>query len=108
MAPFSEITWSVLPKFIFPLVSLLTFDFSWLQLYIFFWSAHFAALLLTTVLLLYLLEGCGWLEGHACEGWSRVKEVVAGQLYLALAITRFNSHTVEQVVVIAMQLVSLQ
>ena len=53
MAPFSEITWSVLPKFIFPLVSLLTFDFSWLQLYIFFWSAHFAALLLTTVLLLY-------------------------------------------------------
>ena len=51
-----------------------------------------------TVLLLYLLEGCGWLEGHACEGWSRVKEVVAGQLYLALAITRFNSHTVEQVV----------
>jgi len=49
----SEITWSVLPKFIFPLVSLLTFDFSWLQLYIFFWSAHFAALLLTTVLLLY-------------------------------------------------------
>ena len=51
-----------------------------------------------TNLLLCMLEGCGWLEGHACEGWSRVKEVVAGQLYLALAITRFNSHTVEQVV----------
>ena len=28
-------------------------DASWLQLYIFFWSVHFAALLLTTVLLLY-------------------------------------------------------
>ena len=31
-------------------------DASWLQLYIFFWSAHFAALLLTTVLLLYHLN----------------------------------------------------
>ena len=28
-------------------------DASWLQLYIFFWSVHFAAVLLTTVLLLY-------------------------------------------------------
>ena len=28
-------------------------DASWLQLYIFFWSVHFAAFLLTTVLLLY-------------------------------------------------------
>ena len=45
--------WSMLPKFICPLLSLLTHDLSWLQVYIFFWSAHFAAMLLTTVLLLY-------------------------------------------------------
>ena len=39
---------------IFPMVMLMTgLDASWLQLYIFFWSVHFAALLLTTVLLLY-------------------------------------------------------
>lgn len=46
-------TWDILPKFIFPLISLITFDMSWLQVYIFFWSAHFAAMLLCTVLLLY-------------------------------------------------------
>ena len=39
---------------IFPMVMLMTgLDASWLQLYIFFWSVHFAALLLTTVLLAY-------------------------------------------------------
>lgn len=48
-----ELTWSVVPKFILPLMSLMTHDLSWVQLYIFFWSAHFAALLLTSVLLVY-------------------------------------------------------
>lgn len=48
-----QLSWSALPKFIFPLVSLMTHDFSWMQMYIFFWSAHFAALLLTSVLLVY-------------------------------------------------------
>ena len=48
-----EITWGMLPKFVFPLISLITHDLSWVQLYIFFWSAHFAAFLLTSVLLLY-------------------------------------------------------
>lgn len=32
--PFS---WGILLKFIFPLIHLITFDLSWLQLYMFFW-----------------------------------------------------------------------
>jgi len=49
-----EQTWSQILKFIFPMVMIVTgLDASWLQLYIFFWSVHFAAVLLTTVLLLY-------------------------------------------------------
>ena len=50
----SDVSWSQILKFIFPMVMLVTgMDSSWLQLYIFFWSVHFAALLLCTVLLLY-------------------------------------------------------
>ena len=47
-------------------------DASWLQLYIFFWSVHFAALLLTTVLLLYhinlVIQGklCGFINFIEC------------------------------------------
>ena len=40
-------------------------DASWLQLYIFFWSAHFAALLLTTVLLLYHINLV--IQGKLCD-----------------------------------------
>merc|ERR1712038_1012042 len=50
----SEASWGQILKFIFPMVMLITgLDASWLQVYIFFWSVHFAALLLTTVLLAY-------------------------------------------------------
>jgi len=50
----SEASWGQILKFIFPMVMLMTgMDASWLQVYIFFWSVHFAALLLTTVLLAY-------------------------------------------------------
>ena len=50
----SDVSWSQILKFIFPMVMLVTgMDSSWLQLYIFFWSVHLAALLLCTVLLLY-------------------------------------------------------
>ena len=50
----SEASWSQILRFIFPMVMLITgLDASWLQVYIFFWSVHFAALLLTTVLLAY-------------------------------------------------------
>ncbi len=27
----SEVTWAMVPKFVFPLLSLITFDLSWLQ-----------------------------------------------------------------------------
>lgn len=50
----SDASWSQILRFIFPMVMLITgLDASWLQVYIFFWSVHFAALLLTTVLLAY-------------------------------------------------------
>jgi len=50
----SEASWGQILKFIFPMVMLISgLDASWLQVYIFFWSVHFAALLLTTVLLAY-------------------------------------------------------
>jgi len=49
----NEVTWAMVPKFIFPLLSLITFDLSWLQAYMFFWSVHFAATLLTSVLVAY-------------------------------------------------------
>ena len=56
----------------FPLVSLITHDASWVQLYIFFWSAHFAAALLTTVLTLYhanlVLHGKTTHENNARKG----------------------------------------
>ncbi|CAB4069337.1 ZDHHC [Lepeophtheirus salmonis] len=49
-----NLTWAQIFKFVFPLVMLITgLDFSWLQFYIFFWSVHTAALLLTGVLLIY-------------------------------------------------------
>ena len=41
---------------IFQVMIVTGLDASWLQLYIFFWSVHFAAVLLTTVLLLYHLN----------------------------------------------------
>lgn len=54
LGPITELTWGQMLKFVFPLVMLVTgLDLSWLQLYIFFWSVHFAALLLTSVLLIY-------------------------------------------------------
>eukprot|EP00096_Caligus_rogercresseyi_P001583 TRINITY_DN1262_c0_g2_i1.p1 TRINITY_DN1262_c0_g2~~TRINITY_DN1262_c0_g2_i1.p1 ORF type:complete len:288 (-),score=84.02 TRINITY_DN1262_c0_g2_i1:1616-2416(-) len=49
-----SLSWAQILKFVFPLVMLVSgLDFSWLQLYIFFWSVHTAALLLTGVLLIY-------------------------------------------------------
>ncbi len=50
----SDLTmWEVVCKFVLPWLSLLTLDFSWLQLYVFFWSVHFVSALLTSVLLFY-------------------------------------------------------
>ena len=50
----SEASWGQIMKFIFPMVMLITgMDASWLQVYIFFTSVHFAAFLLTAVLLGY-------------------------------------------------------
>ena len=50
----SEASWGQIMKFIFPMVMLITgLDASWLQVYIFFTSVHFAAFLLTAVLLGY-------------------------------------------------------
>jgi hypothetical protein len=46
-------TWGLALKFVMPLVSLMTFDISWMQVYIFFFSLHLAAALLTSVLLIY-------------------------------------------------------
>merc|ERR1711976_144512 len=50
----STLTWTQLLKFLVPMIMLITgIDLSWMQLYIFFWSVHFAGFLLTSVLLIY-------------------------------------------------------
>ena len=49
-----QVSAAALLKFVFPLLILMSgMDISWNQVAIFFWSVHMAALLLTTVLLIY-------------------------------------------------------
>jgi len=49
-----QVSATALLKFVFPLLILMSgMDISWTQVAIFFWSVHMAALLLTTVLLIY-------------------------------------------------------
>jgi len=51
---FESVNVAALLKFVFPLLILMSgMDMSWTQVAIFFWSVHVAALLLTTVLLIY-------------------------------------------------------
>ena len=67
----SDVSWSQILRFIFPMVMIVTgMDSSWVQLYIFFWSVHFAALLLTTVLLLYHINLV--IHGKICIARNRV------------------------------------
>jgi len=53
-AEFENVSLAAMVKFVFPLLILMSgMDLSWTQVAIFFWSVHVAALLLTTVLLVY-------------------------------------------------------
>ena len=40
------------------------------------------------IFLLCMLEKVGWFEKFSCKGWSSEKEVIAKQIFLALAIIR--------------------
>ena len=41
------------------------------------------------IFLLCMLEKVGWFEKFSCKGWSSEKEVIAKQIFLALAIIRW-------------------
>lgn len=96
-----EQSWSQILKFVFPLVMIVTgLDASWLQLYIFFWSVHFAAFLLTTVLLLYhinlVIQGRTTFESNRSIGlynlgWKQNMLEVFGDAWKKAIIWPFTS-----------------
>lgn len=92
---FENVSATALLKFVFPLLILMSgMDLSWTQVAIFFWSVHVAALLLTTVLLVYhirlIQRGSTTFEANRkiCAynlGWKQnFVEVLGVRWYLAL------------------------
>jgi len=95
-ANIQQINGLMLLKFAVPLMCLLFMDFSWLQLYVFFWSLHAASALLTTYLLVFhgklILSGATCYEakwsssGPYDKGWRANVEDSLGARWILAAV----------------------